>query len=232
MRKLLERLVGDNPYSKRGVSPVGPSEGLIMSDIRFHHALVLRSKNAHVFRPDLFSTAVQATNENLGELAECRAMIKLRYVSEEPLKDRRHLQFLTHAADATAALTNSNLIFDSIGERLYTKQEFEDLLRAEPQATSADQHLRVVWFPNLNDGHAATLGLRKIGVRELITAPVSGDERWIATEVLGQAAVKLWENPEVLDDLSAEVYSDTFQVVPTDVNDDQVTVRILRVQAT
>src|SRR5471030_3227986 len=51
---LLERIVGRNPYSKRGFTPIGTEEGLILSDVRLHIAHVLRSKNPHVFRPDLF----------------------------------------------------------------------------------------------------------------------------------------------------------------------------------
>ncbi len=231
LKELMERLVAKNPYSKGGISPVGTPEGLIMSDIRFHHALVLREKNAHVFRPDLFSLAVQASSDQLSELSECHGMAKLRYVSETPVNDRRHLQFLIHAADATAALSGSNLIFDSISEKLYTKQEFEDLLKADRTGLDPSYHVRVVWHPNQADGHAATLGLRKMGIREMITAPVSGDEKWLATEVLEQAALQQWEHGTALEEMSATAYEDSFRVIPADINGDQVTVRIMRVQS-
>ena len=184
-----------------------------------------------MFRPDLFSLAVQATSDQLSELSECHGMAKLRYVSETPVNDRRHLQFLIHAADATAALAGSNLIFDSISERLYTKQEFEAMLQADRTGLDPSYHVRVVWYPNLADGHAATLGLRKIGCREMITATVSGDEKWLATEVLEQAALQQWEHGTALEEMSASAYEDSFRVVPCEVNGEQITVRIMRVQS-
>src|SRR5437870_8476526 len=52
--QVMARVIGDNPYKQRGKNPVSPREGLLLSDIRLHLALVLRSKNPHVFRPDMF----------------------------------------------------------------------------------------------------------------------------------------------------------------------------------
>ena len=93
------------------------NEALIFSDVRLHIALVLRSKNAHVFRPDLFEEHVEPTVELLEGLAGSKSFAKIRFISEEPLKDHRHLIFLAHAADAIADLAKGKVIYDVVAER-------------------------------------------------------------------------------------------------------------------
>src|ERR1044072_845222 len=86
--EVMSRLIGDNPYRQGGKNPIGPREGLLLSDIRLHLALVLRSKNPHVFRPDLFDEYVDPTSEILERLANSESLVKVRYISEQPLNDR------------------------------------------------------------------------------------------------------------------------------------------------
>jgi hypothetical protein len=57
---VMTRMIQTNPFQRGGVSPIGAKEGLLWSDIRFHMALALRDKNAHIFRPDLFEPHVDA----------------------------------------------------------------------------------------------------------------------------------------------------------------------------
>jgi hypothetical protein len=77
-----------------GNSPIGPAEGLLLSDIRLHIALVLRSKNPHVFRPDLFDDHIEPTAELLKRMGESKSLAKIRYLSEDRLKSDAHLQLL------------------------------------------------------------------------------------------------------------------------------------------
>ena len=119
---VMTRMVTQNPHGKPGQSPIGPKEGLLFSDIRLHVAVILRNKNPHVFRPDLFSEA-DADAEALAALSGAPAMVQLRYLSEEPLSDDRHLKFLPHLADAYAYVGNAVLIYDAMAEQLLKPAE-------------------------------------------------------------------------------------------------------------
>ena len=88
--QLMDRVIKGGPYGQ----PITSQEGILFSDIRLHLGLILRSKNPHVFRPDTFETHITPTQEILGELSNARAAVKVRYLSEEPLADKRHLQLL------------------------------------------------------------------------------------------------------------------------------------------
>ncbi len=90
---IMTLMVASNPYGRGGRSPIGTAEGLVFSDIRLHIALVLRSKNPHIFRPDLFEEHIQPTKEILESLSAAQSLVKLRFASDIPLKDKRHLQF-------------------------------------------------------------------------------------------------------------------------------------------
>ena len=112
-----------------GNSPIGPQEGLLFSDIRLHVALVLRSKNPHVFRPDLFDDHIEPTPEILTALAESKALAKIRYLSEVRLKSDAHLQLLPYLAYAYCKLADGKAIYDVSAERLLTVPDLVQLLK-------------------------------------------------------------------------------------------------------
>lgn len=227
--QLLDQVVGQNPYKKAGRSPVGPAEGLVLSDIRLHIALVLRRKNSHVFRPDLFEEIV-VTEDHMKALAASNAMVKLRYISEEPLKDKRHLQFLIHAADAMATIADSKLIYDSTARRLITKEELEAILRKEVDATRPDAHVSVTWKDRPSECFAETHGLRKIGLDELRTGPMEADEKVLVLYVMDLAIERLWGMAYLPQEVEVEAYGDTFKLLLSEPKDGYALTRILRVQ--
>lgn len=176
-------------------------EGLLFSDIRLHISLVLKAKNAHAFRPDLFDRHITPTEETLAGLAKAKAFIKLRYLSEIPLPDRRHIVFMPRLAATVCELGNGLVVFDVIQEKLFAKTDFLN-----------ETTFRVIWIEGPSAGHVETRGLIKIGIPEIVTEEISPDQRTLALEVIELAAQKLWQGQASLDDLAVECFDDTFKI--------------------
>ncbi len=227
--ELLDRIVGRNPYKKGGNAPIGPAEGLVLSDIRLHMALILRKRNSHIFRPDLFED-VAVTKEHLDSMAACNAIIKIRYISEQPLPDKRHLQFLIHAADAMAEIAGSTLIYDQTAQRLVTKQEMQTLLSRDVDATKSPLHVSITWQDRPHDCHAETHGLRKIGLDEIRTGAMEADEKILVTQVLELAVERLWNMANLPEELEVQAFDDTFKVILAPPAQGFAQARILRMQ--
>ncbi len=228
--ELLDRIVGKNPYKRGGKSPIGPSEGLVLSDIRLHMALILRKKNPHIFRPDLFED-VDVRKEHLDSMSASNAIVKLRYISEEPLPDKRHLQFLIHAADAMAEIGSASLIYDQTAQRLLTKGEMEALLSQDVDATTPQLHVTIKWEDRPHDCHAETRGLRKIGLDELRTGAMEADEKILVTQVLELAVERLWNMSLLPEEVEVEAFDDTFKILLSPPAEGFSQARILRMQA-
>lgn len=228
---IMKQVIGDNPYKSRGRNPITPREGLLLSDTRLHMALVLRARNPHVFRPDLFDEHVEPTAQILADLANSESLVKVRYISEQPLKDRASVQLLPHLADAVAELGGGRVIYDCMKEEIIDRESFRGLLTANPDLNQADVQVRPVWRRAEHGGWAETRGLRKIGLPELATERMEADEQVLVTEVLGDAARKLWEAGELLEKVDVRLFEDEFQVMVGKPKNRVSSVRILRVQS-
>ncbi|HTQ09226.1 MAG TPA: hypothetical protein VMI31_04070 [Fimbriimonadaceae bacterium] len=229
--EIMTRVIGDNPYKLNGRNPITPKEGLLLSDTRLHMALVLRGRNPHVFRPDLFDEHVEPTAEILEDLAESESLVKVRFFSDQPLKDRASVQLLPHLADAAAELGAGKVVYDCVKEEILSRAEFSERLRANLDLDQADLQVRAVWLRSEQGGWAETRGLRKIGLPELATEPQELDERVLVTEVLGETAKKLWELGDAPESVDVELFGDDFQVLIAKPKNRVSSVRILRVQA-
>jgi len=227
---VMTRMVAQNPYARRGTSPVGAAEGLLFSDVRLHIALVLRNKNASAFRPDLFDANSEASAEVLELLNDAKSFVRLRYVSEDPLGDRRHLQFLPHAADAVAELGDGRLIYDKSAERFYLREELQELLRERFDVTGAEAHTRVVWNREGDGGWIETRGLVKVGHRELRAGPLDHDQRVVVTNVMEEAMRHLWEVRTFPSDLEVGAFDDRFKLFFGQARDRFVPVQVARVK--
>ncbi len=228
--EMMKIMIRDNPYSRRGLSPIGTSEGLVFSDVRLHAALVLRSKNPHIFRPDQFDENIKPSQESLDALRESKSLLKLRYASDIPLKDKRHLQFLVHAADAMAELGNGKIIFDVKARKLITREELMQVLKENFDATICSLHTDVIWKKSGRGGTVETRGLNKIGVAELKSGELELDQRVIATTVMTEAVKSLWDLGTLPETLEVKSFDDTFSILVEKVKDGMANVRILRVQ--
>lgn len=228
--EVMAQVIGENRYKQGGKNPISPREGLLLSDIRLHIALVLRAKNPHIFRPDLFDDHVEPTAAILNSLADSKSLVKVRYVSEQPLKDRANIQLLPHLADVIAELGNGQVIYDCMTETLISKHDLSGMLSSNLALDRAELQVRAVWRTADHGGWAETRGLRKIGLPELATDRMEADEQVLVTEVLWEAARSLWEAGQIIDKVDVSLFDDRFQVLISPPRDRIAAVRILRVQ--
>jgi len=135
---------------------------------------------------------VEPTAPMLEGLAGAKSFAKVRFISEEPLKDMRHLRFLAYAADAIAELGNGSVIFDVVAEKLYSPAEFGEKLDALGDATDADFQTDVVWSRSAAGGIAETRGLEKVGLPELATEEMNTDQRVLVTAILEGVIRQVW----------------------------------------
>lgn len=208
---VMTAMVAQNPHARPGYTPIGPKEGILFSDIRLHVSQVLRSKNPHAFRPDLFQDTVSPSAELLRALADAQSFVKLRYVSEVPLSDRRHLTFMVHLADAYARIGGATAIYDVVSERLYTPEEFHAAVGADADSTRPELHIRVTWKSTDGPGIAKTHGLIKVGLEELETAGANADMQQLVTQVLTEAAHQMWAMGSGEGPVVVEYFGDKFE---------------------
>jgi hypothetical protein len=210
--KIMDRMMMGNPHRIAGKFPITKNEALVFSDVRLHIALVLRARNAHVFRPDLFEEHLEPTAELLEGLSASASFVKLRFISEDPLTDQRQLIFLTHAADAVSALADGLVVYDVVGERLYTAKEFStDIDRFEDTA-NPDFQTQVVWNRGDAGGIAETRGLVKVGLPELATEAMNADQRVLVTAILEQVIRQVWELKTLPITLDIRYFDDSYRV--------------------
>ena len=225
---VMRLVVAANPYGHRGRSPIGTAEALIQTDVRFHMALVLRSKNPHVFRPDLFDQHTRVDAANLDALAASHSLVKLRFVSNRPIEDGRHLQFLLHAAEAILELSGGSLVYDVISRQFLVRSELQGWFREKLDQTGPDRHIDAVWEPFESGGHALTRGMVKVGLPEIETATVDKDQRLIAIEVTRAAAAQMWTERKIPEPWRVHAFEDEFKIMPHQTRDSKVVIRVLR----
>lgn len=225
---LMDHVIGRNPHNKPGRPCITSREGVLFSDIRLHLGLAKREKNPHVFRPDLFESDAVPDAQILERLSESTTIAKVRYASQEKLPDRRHLQFLTHLADAMARAVGGQIVFDTVTERFWLVEELAQELETNPNAERADLHLRTVWRTTPEGHVGATLGLRKVGRRELETLLQEADHEVIVRELLELAAGILFRDPEAKLPLTVKLHDDEFVVEPVKVSEGRSVVKLTR----
>ncbi len=225
--EIMHRMLAGNPHRHA----LGPREGILFSDVRLHIGLVLKAKNPHAFGPSAFSEEVAASPEQIKALSQSASFARVRYISEQPLPDQRHITFLAHAAEAIADLAKGSFIYDQTTERLMTPDELTSALDQDSTGLNPRLHLRVLWKGAPLTGHAETRGLRKIGFDELITAAMEPDERVLVTAVLEEAAHEIWRKNAAPEELEVTAFDDLFKVNRLKPHQGFQPVKILRVQA-
>jgi hypothetical protein len=213
---VMNRMLQDLTYAKRGRSPISPAEGLIFSDVRLDINVVKRAKNVALFEKVGFDDAV--------------AFVRLQYISEIPLKDKRHLQFLTFAAEAYMALTDGPGIYNVQTERFWPASDVRERLLSNPQGNSPEWWLEVQWRTEGETGFAETVGLRNLGFDELRTPLTDPDQRWLITEMVEFAAHRIWEEMKIPALVTHSAHGDAFEIQLRPKRK-SVEVRIMRIQA-
>lgn len=227
---LMDRLISSNPHNKPGRPSIGAREGMLFTDVRLHLAVALKEKNATVFRPDLFIDDVEPTAEILQRLAECNALVKVRYASEAVLKDTRQLQFVPHMADALAQMMEGQVVFDHAAEKMWTAEEFHSLLQQNNNAERPEFHIRVKWKSDGDSWFAQTLGLRKVGFADLKSDPQESDREVLITGLLMRLAFHLVRKPEETGPFEFDEFGDLFILELGEVEDGFQKVAIRRRQ--
>lgn len=209
---LMTAMVADNPHSKPGRPAIGAQEGMLFTDVRTHMIVAKRSKNPHIFRPDLFDTQAEPTAAILERLSAAQAIAKISFVSEVPVRDKRHLQFIPHMADAVARLAGGTVIFDRTAERLYTSEDFFAMLEQNTNVASFDFHCRVVWTSTIAGGKAETRGLQKVGMRDIQSDEAPSDQQSLVVSVVHEAGLQAWDGQDLGESVEVPLYGDTFDV--------------------
>ncbi len=202
--QVMSRMITDNPFNRKGRAMIGAREGMIFSDIRLHTALLKKSKNPHLFRPDLLAESPEYSADALSELGNCKSIIRLLYAASSRPSDNRHLQFMPHLASAYADLAGARAIYNPIQERLYTVPEFCESLSAEPSAENPEFHVRTVWESADTFGQVRTYGLAAIGERDILTEPLPNDQRTLAVSAVKELLASLFAGSQVVEPISVE----------------------------
>jgi len=188
------------------------AEANLSSDIRFFASQVRREQNPRLFRPDLFDENIEPTAEFLEGMARSSTIIKVRYLSETPVNDLRHVGFVPRVAVEVAKLKKSEVILDNVSEKLYTPESLQASLLDGDNRYLPGDHIRTCWSRTEDGGKAVTRGLLKAGIQELETPETRSDHRHIVTEVVSQAADKLWRGEANPNLVHVSCYDDLFVV--------------------
>jgi len=195
LEPLMDRMVRENPYNRKGRPMIGGREGMLFTDIKLHMGLVKRAKNPKCFRPDLEDSDVIAAPATLALLAPTSAIARVRYISQIPLADRRHLQFMPHLAGAMLDMLDGAAVYDLVTKELYSAEKFGELLSSQASLERPDVQIRTAWILG-EDGNQQirTFGLPKIGILEHVSRPVPADQKTLVEDVFLEAMGLAWLN--------------------------------------
>lgn len=207
--EIMTRMVRDSPFKKG----IGTREGILFTDIRLHVGLATREKNAIQFRPDLLFDYLDLSPELLSLLAEAQAFARIRYVSPEPLPDRRHLLFIPHMASAICHLGQGLVVLDQTKEVAWTAADFDRWLHENGSQEEFEPNVRICEDAGL-EGQIVfgSKGLGKIGLPEIRMIPAAWDFRTLLQEVTLVAAEMIWREGKVPDKLRLEAFGDPFEL--------------------
>ncbi|HLO98985.1 MAG TPA: hypothetical protein VK171_10355 [Fimbriimonas sp.] len=196
--QMMERVVGRT-------DKIGPAEGLLFSDIRLHVSLVTKAKNPHLFDPTTLDGALQESFEFVSDVLTQTAIIRVRFTSNEPMKDKRHLRLLPHLAFAYAGMTDAKWVYDKSQQKLYGDEEFGKFI--ETNLENPWNQLRV---DKTVDGALKLYGVEKIGIAPFQTDRLDVDQFQLVEEVLRAFVEQCWRANK-LDTTAIEAHGDTFE---------------------
>lgn len=194
-KDLLDRMLASSPYHKRGSAPIGPAEGVFFSDIRLHIATVKREKNAMLFRPEIFVGGDSMVDSSIPKLiSETNTIIIVRFVSEAAERKRGYISFVTYAAEAIAALTSANLIWDTVTEEFLTPEELAEKLKEDNDGSRFALHVAARWTETAEAGRAFTRGMGKAGLPDIELDRQPLDQKVLALTLVEESARRCWES--------------------------------------
>lgn len=198
---------------------IGPTEGLLFSDIRFKIGLILSSKNRQA--------EIMTRPEYREAFAGSGSAIRIQYSSESKLDAKKHLQFCVHVAGAVATQVHGLGVLDVVADRLWSVSDFQEALSRQHQATGFDDHVRI---EEQDDLTFTVRGLQKVGVPDLETLPVEKDKLLLAKNILERYSRSSWEQMEPRNE-PIEEYGDEFILLRTPQKPGRESARLLRRQS-
>lgn len=196
--QMMERVVGRT-------DKIGPAEGLLFSDVRLHVTLVTKAKNPQLFDPTALDPSLQESFDFVSSVIEQTAIIRVRFTSSEPMKDRRHLRLLPHLAYAYALMADAQWVFDQPQRKLYSMDDLAKLI--DGQADSLDNQIRI---EKTDEGSLKVLGMEKIGIQPFETDRLDADQFQLVEEILNEFVARSWKANR-LDLEPLEAHGDTFE---------------------
>jgi hypothetical protein len=197
---------------------IGPTEGLLFSDIRFKIGLILASKNKNA--------ELLTRSEYRDAFERSGSAIRVQYSSESKLDSKKHLQFCVHVAGALAQQVGAVGILDVVADRLWSVTEFQEYLNRKHQATRFDDHVIVSQQDDLT---FVVRGLQKVGVPDLSTLPVEKDKLLLARTVIDRYAAASWDAMSPMTEPIVE-YGDEFILLRAAQKPGSESARLLRRQ--
>lgn len=194
-----------------GGSPIGSREGAVFSDVRLGVDFVLRERNPYSFRPDVMQqSGPPPSAECLDGFAHAKSMVRIRYVSERPLPDRRHLTFMPYFAKGYCDVGNGTAVFDVQRQVAWSANEFRAMLAQTKAPEEPEANVQVVWVEGQEGGHFETHGMVRAGMSELHSLPAPTDQRVILEAVMWQLIQHLWATTEPAASIELENEYDRF----------------------
>jgi len=189
-----------------------PQDLLLLSDIRLHVALALKEKNLEQFRPDLLDSYVEPSAETLQAISESKALARVRFTSETPMLDDRHLRLVPYYAYAIARRTGAKAVLDVSASRLMQVTDLEALLKSDRRLAEPLSQVRIIWLTDELGGTVSTRGFGKRGWPELRTLPIQPDQRILVLQLFEEAVRQLWPLAAIPATISLEAYGDEFSL--------------------
>ncbi|MBS1705615.1 MAG: hypothetical protein JST40_07050 [Armatimonadetes bacterium] len=196
MNQVMTRMISGNPYNKPGKAIITTREGALFSDIRLNVGLVLRDKNPQLFRPDLFTESESPNASQLALLGQSKALIRVRYVSNVPLRDTRHLTFMPHLAGAYLDLSQGLVVYDPVSGMIWDRPEYATWLGEHPQLETAPPHTRLSWSLTPEGQILRIQGLLKLGLPDLQTPESPGDHATLIESLAELLLRRIWPKDE------------------------------------
>lgn len=174
--------------------PLDQPSAVLMSDIRVSVDMVRRERNAHAFQPERIDDYLVHDQEAVEKIHECQNMIRVRFISEEPVADTRYLKFTPYLAHAYGEISEVVAVVDLIGGAIFSWDQFSNWVSSATDLTQPVHHVRVDWTRQPEGGIARTHGQVKMGCRELVSHIAPIDQQVILEEVLLDLAKERWSD--------------------------------------
>jgi hypothetical protein len=214
-QEINHRLLAANPHNQPSQPAVRLDYRQVEADVRIHIGISLRRKNPHVFEPNFFADETVVPPEAGRIMAAARSIVAVRFTSEELVADRNYLHVLTHVADALAELTQSELIYDREGMRMWPAQEWAAGMMRENARQDFDKTVQIHSVEEPDGWWLHTHGLRKYGLPDLEMTEVAREQRAVGTNVLRELAERAIQSPDALRDGEIELFGRQHRIVFT-----------------